>query len=266
MLLRKLNYKFQKSDYRDHLFISHLDVTPQKQLNSKTIVSNTKTLPTSFSIRSLVSPILNQGSVGDCVSNAYALAISTMTKNKVNMSRLFHYAITRIIEDTPLSEDSGLYVRDGASSIRSYGVVSESTWPYITNNFSVFPPLAAFRTSNYFKNFSYTFVNQSLNSLKQCLITNKKPIVFGFNVYSSFMTQNVENTGLVPLPNTNSETLEGGHCIVIVGYDDTKNGGSFICANSWGTGWGDKGFCYIPYTYLTNPAFASDFCYLSFTY
>jgi len=262
----KLSYKFQKSDHRDHLFISHLDVTPELQVNSKSIVNKDAALPASYSFRSSVSPILNQGSIGDCVSNACALTISTMTKNKVNMSRLFHYAVARILENTPLSEDSGLYIRDGASSILNYGALDETIWPYATNKFSVFPPLNAFRGTNKFINFSYTFVNQSLNSLKTCLVVNKKPIIFGFNVYSSFMTQNVANTGIVPLPNTHSETLEGGHCIIIVGYDDAKNGGSFICANSWGTSWGDKGFCYIPYTYLTNPALASDFCYLSFTY
>ena len=34
----------------------------------------------------------------------------------------------------------------------------------------------------------------------------------------------------------------------IVGYDDTKSW--FIVANSWGKGWGDKGYCYIPYEFM----------------
>jgi len=260
----KLCYKFQKTDHRDHLFISQLALTPDKTLNSKAVVNSASTTPTTFSLRSTISPILNQGSIGSCVSNAFSLTISTMTKNKVNASRLFHYAVTRILENTALNEDSGLYIRDSANAILNYGVASESLWPYIESKFSTFPSLAVFKASNFFRKFSYTFVNQDLNSLKQCLAVNKKPIIFGLNVYSSFLTQNVASGGLVPLPKTTSETLEGGHCMTIVGYDDSKK--TFICANSWGTSWGDKGFCYMPYDYLTNATLANDFCYLSFLY
>jgi C1A family cysteine protease len=39
--------------------------------------------------------------------------------------------------------------------------------------------------------------------------------------------------------------LMGGHCISIVGYDD--NQGFWICKNSWGSDWGEKGFFKIAY-------------------
>ena len=40
-------------------------------------------------------------------------------------------------------------------------------------------------------------------------------------------------------------TTRGGHCVALVGYRKD----SFIVRNSWGTGWGDKGFAYasLPY-------------------
>lgn len=44
-----------------------------------------------------------------------------------------------------------------------------------------------------------------------------------------------------------------------VGYDDNLFGGVGIIANSWGDGWGDHGYFYMPYAYLTNPNLASDF-------
>ncbi len=35
------------------------------------------------------------------------------------------------------------------------------------------------------------------------------------------------------------------HCVAIVGWDDSKN--AWLIKNSWGEGWGDKGFAYIDY-------------------
>ena len=41
-----------------------------------------------------------------------------------------------------------------------------------------------------------------------------------------------------------------------VGYSDPK--GQVIVRNSWAASWGDKGYCYMPYQYLTGPAASSD--------
>jgi C1A family cysteine protease len=39
--------------------------------------------------------------------------------------------------------------------------------------------------------------------------------------------------------------LRGGHCVVLVGYDDAQ--GCWIAKNSWGTSWGDDGYVRIGY-------------------
>lgn len=38
--------------------------------------------------------------------------------------------------------------------------------------------------------------------------------------------------------------------MLCVGYSDESE--MFIVRNSWGQGWGDGGYCYIPYDYLTD--------------
>jgi C1A family cysteine protease len=40
-------------------------------------------------------------------------------------------------------------------------------------------------------------------------------------------------------------TTRGGHAVALVGYTPTR----FIVRNSWGTGWGDKGFGYASIAY-----------------
>ncbi len=53
-----------------------------------------------------------------------------------------------------------------------------------------------------------------------------------------------------------------GHCVILVGYDDDPaipGGGSFTFRNSWGEGWGDKGYAKMSYAMLgfcVNDAFS----------
>ena len=64
-------------------------------------------------------------------------------------------------------------------------------------------------------------------------------------------------TGNMPYPNVNREAVLGGHAVLIVGYNDTTQ--RFIVRNSWGTGWGDKGYFYMPYQVIQNVSMSSDF-------
>ena len=60
----------------------------------------------------------------------------------------------------------------------------------------------------------------------------------------------------MPIPNQGEELL-GGHAVALVGFDDNRS--VFIVRNSWGEEWGDKGYFYMPYEFILNPQFASDF-------
>ena len=54
-----------------------------------------------------------------------------------------------------------------------------------------------------------------------------------------------------------SEMLHGRHSMCLVGYDDDKGpNGAVRIVNSWSTGWGDKGYCWIDYKF-----FAERFCF-----
>ena len=125
------------------------------------------------------------------------------------------------------------------------------------------PPLYAFKQSLYFKTYKYVFVNQKKEDLISVLYNNKIPIIFGFNVYDSFMSNSVANTGIVSYPDTTKEEYLGGHCAVIIGYDESTE--LFTCVNSWGSSWGNSGLFTMPYKYVLDASLASDFCYLYFT-
>ena len=54
-----------------------------------------------------------------------------------------------------------------------------------------------------------------------------------------------------------SGSAVGGHAVIAVGYDDSTS--RITVQNSWGTSWGDKGYFYMPYQYITNTNLADDF-------
>lgn len=249
-----LNYKFQEIDQRDYIHPANLKANaPVPKLPKSVYVSNSNNIV-----------VMNQGDLGSCVANVFMQCISIMTNKGVSGSRLFMYFNGRAVANYPIDYDTGLTVRDGCKSISKYGLCGESKWPYTISLFANLPSLDAYKSSLLFKNYSYSFVNQDINSIKNCINTTKKPIIFGINVYSSFLSSSVTKTGIVPLPNTKTEELLGGHCVLMIGYDDSKQW--VVCVNSWGTGWGNKGLFYLPYAYITNPALSSDFCILTFSY
>ena len=267
----KLDYKFQEKDVRDHVFTHDTDNTFLLKYKENTdIIVLKDNLPSKLNLYRVIPKqqinILDQGKLGSCVANAFALNISYITKNNTNLCRLLLYALCRIKDNTPLSNDAGTTIRSAGNSVLKYGTCPEIVYPYNSvnvANYKSLPPLIAFKNSNTFKSFSFTFVSQGpnyLNNIKAVLNNYNVPIIFGFMVYESFMTESVVKTGGVPLPDLKKERMQGGHAMNIIGYDDEKQ--LFICANRWGVGWGDKGFCYMPYMYILNTSLASDLCFL----
>jgi hypothetical protein len=265
--LYKFSYEFQEKDARDYIYKT--DPHPQntklelttviKPATNTTILKVVPASPPTFTIANL-PPILNQGILGTCVANAFSYCVSKQTNKKVNPSRLCLYAICRTIDHTPLNQDDGTTIRTACQAIANYGVCQEFVYPY-TSSYTALPPLTAFTSSKKFNRFTYLFISQDLTSIKNSLRTYNSPIIFGIMIYSSFFT---ETQGIIPLPDKSKDTLLGGHCMTIVGYNDTTQ--MFTCGNSWGTSWGVKGYCYIPYNYLTDPSLASDFCVTTFVF
>ena len=259
----QLSYKFQEKDVRDHTIHHENDKLVFKTSTGISLKAVPKKPPAIFTIP-ILAHIIDQGSLGACVANSAFYLISAQTQRRVSLSRLMLYDLCRIMDDTPLSQDGGTTVRTAARTLKKYGCCSESVYPYNISTYKFLPPLNAFKQMNLFKQFAYVFVNQDLNSLKNTLTSIKTPITFGFLVYDSFMSSQVAITGIVPMPDTNTEQLQGGHCVTMFGYDDRKQ--AFYCLNSWGKNWGKSGYFYLPYEYVTNTTLAGDFCYYRFVY
>jgi C1A family cysteine protease len=128
-------------------------------------------------------------------------------------------------------------------------------WPYTIAKFATKPPSKAYQAALSHQALAYQRVTQSLPQLKGALAPGF-PVVFGFTVYESFESPAVAKTGIVPMPGAAERAL-GGHAVMAVGCDDSKQ--VFRVLNSWGSGWGQKGFFTILYAYLVSSDLASDF-------
>lgn len=244
-----LNYKFDKPDDRDHKYHIVFNTAPQI------------TLPTSFDLRSSFGSILDQLDIGACVSNSMAYCMRHLYRKKsesFNPSRLFIYWNGRFLAGEPLDEDSGLSVRDGCKSVASYLSCGEdNNWPYKKEIFAKKPSPLCYVAAKNHKPIRYINIDSSSSyNMKKCLYDGYL-ISFGASLYESFMSDTVAHTGIVPIPDVDTEQCIGGHCMTIVGYDDAKQ--CFIVANSWSSSWGIGGFCLFPYKYMLNQDLCNDF-------
>ncbi|HET7445558.1 MAG TPA: C1 family peptidase [Solirubrobacterales bacterium] len=215
-------------------------------------------LPPRVDLRSKCPRVYDQGQLGSCTANAIGAALQfdqiKQRRKDFIPSRLFIYYNERAMEGT-IDSDSGAMIRDGIKSVAKQGSCKEENWPYDISEFRTKPPRPCYAEGKQNQAIRYLSVAQSLSQMKGCLAEGY-PFVFGFVVYESFETAAVAKTGHAPMPKANEEPL-GGHAVLAVGYDESKQW--FIVRNSWGTGWGMRGYFTLPYPYLTQPSLARDF-------
>jgi C1A family cysteine protease len=231
-------------DFRDHVYTAPYE--------------HVLALPSSVDLRPQCPPVYDQGQLGSCTSQAIAAAIEFDRKKQalsdIMPSRLFIYYNERAMEGT-VNSDAGAAIRDGVKSVNRFGVCPESEWPYDISQFMVRPPAQCYTDALKDRALSYQRVQQSLSQMKGCLASGL-PFVCGISVYESFESNEVAQTGMVPMPQP-GEQLLGGHAVLCVGFNDAKQ--KFTCRNSWSSSWGDQGYFYLDYQYLLNAGLASDF-------
>jgi C1A family cysteine protease len=88
------------------------------------------------------------------------------------------------------------------------------------------------------------------------LVANN-PVLFGIKVFSSFNSNHAKQTGIIKMPDLDTDELLAGHSAILVAFDDTTKLYTFI--NTWGNSWGDGGLGYISYEYINNPELADEF-------
>ena len=224
-------------------------------------------LPTSVDLREHFSPVENQLNIGSCTAHAAIGVVEYVQKraygNHIEGSRLFVYKVTRNLMG--VTGDTGGWLRNTMGALALCGVAPEKYWPYETEKFDNEPTSFVYAVADNYEAVNY-FCHDPLgqNIPRDMVLKRVKtflaagvPSMFGFFGFDSFERSDCK--GCIPFP-CPGERAKWGHAIVAVGYDDKKEiknkacnkktKGALLIRNSWGTGWGDDGYGFIPYDYI----------------
>jgi C1A family cysteine protease len=198
--------------------------------------------------------VVDQLRIGSCTGNAFRTALRRALMlagldTGVDVSRLHIYGGERSLEGS-FPRDAGAIGHDAFKFARKFGIAHEPVWPY--GDGSTFASVADYRTAQdapeKVRIKQYSHPHPDAETFK-AVLSGGKYICFGFYVYEGFESAEVAQSGMVPLP-VRGERLLGGHEVVAVGYLIHEGRLYFIVQNSWGTGWGQDGFCLFPAEYL----------------
>ncbi|MEQ1531509.1 MAG: C1 family peptidase, partial [Methylococcales bacterium] len=198
----------------------------------------------------------NQGSQGSCVAWAAGYALKSYQEGieeswSLNTtSHLFSPAY--IYNQTNNGQDGGSQIYAALDLIIEQGAATLASAPYSDNDFLTQPSAAARAEAAKFKGLKRTTLS-NLSDVKGALAQHK-PVVLGIEVFNQFY--NLSGPNSVYNSNAGSNTGQHGrHAVTAVGYDNNKFGGAVKVINSWGTGWGDKGYFWLPYDFFPTVTF-----------
>jgi C1A family cysteine protease len=215
---------------------------------NKVHLAHRGTLPTAVDNRKFCAPVADQGQLGSCTAFSMGKGLREYLQRKngeqqAPMSALWLYYNERVhMGSQYVNQDSGANMADGMYVLGNQGCATQESWPYEIGKFTVKPPASADATAAAWKVKNVQEL-ASFDDVKAALAEGK-PVAFGFTVYFRF--QFIGSSGIMSMPWA-FEPKMGGHAVLAVGYDDNKQ--LLTVRNSWGSGWGDHGYFYMPYKF-----------------
>lgn len=237
-------------------------------------------LPARIDLRRWCPPVHFQGGYNDCAANVVAELIEFFEKKSarrsVHISRLFLYKVARNL--VGVTGNAPVYIRQVMGALTLVGAPPTKYWPYLKGGTLAAPTTSDPRLDAEPTAFCYALAGDyrsvsyyrfdgarkqsgaQLLDLSRAHLAAGIPFAFGFPLFES-IHQSMK-TGKIPCPARGGEKHLGNHAVLAVGYDDRvrirnrKRGsrasvGAIRIQNSWSKDWGERGFGWIPYDYVT---------------
>ncbi len=217
-------------------------------------------IPDSKDLREKWWMVGDQGTTGSCVGWATADSVLRWTFVKAQLiaeddclSPRFIWMASKETDEfrtppTTFIEEEGTSLKSALDIARKYGAVPDSCMPFATNQLFQGDAKTFYAMAARLKIASYFNLRPLLSTWASTLfrwrtwLATQGPILTRLGVDETWDRATDTNGDLdIYKP----ETVRGGHAIALVGYTPTR----FIVRNSWGLGWGDKGYAYASLDY-----------------
>jgi len=217
-----------------------------------------KKIPAARDLREAWWNIGDQRTTGSCVGWAFADSVLRYHFVKAGKLRKHEHISVRFIwmaakemdekcpYPTTFLDDAGTSAKSALRVVKKIGALKTSVLPFdgrlVKLKESNFLKVAGRLKMKAYFNLCSTQAGK-LDRFKEWLAYHG-PILTRLKVDPSW--NNIKSDG--QLRTYDKRRAHGGHAVSIVGYTPTH----FIIRNSWGTGWGHKGFAYASYEYVTD--------------
>ena len=194
------------------------------------------------------APIRNQGKQGSCAAFAVASVIEALRNDSNRYSPAYLYWSAREAKGAT-GIDSGATLNNVINGAARKGICTEELMPYNPDIYALSPTEEATKEAQNCLILEAKTVAPKLRDIKSALCDGY-PVIIAAKIFDSFSDT---RSGFIRHP-SNEEIAEGtrtdghgNHAMVVCGFSDKER--ILIVRNSWGTNFGDNGYCYIPYSY-----------------
>ena len=173
------------------------------------VFSSNISVPSRFSLTSIMPPILDQGDSSKCVAYSLTACMDFIKNIKENDNNGKQFSIDELYNMRKNKNEDGMDIKDGLSILLHKGLKS------------------ADKTIR--KIHGYAKVNSHIHLQCALMLNGPCPAAFPVRSYDKCFWR--------------GSNILGYHCVVITGYDEH----GFEIRNSWGKNWSKNGYTHISY-------------------
>jgi len=212
-------------DARDHIFLAPPRVLPRHVDN-----------------REECTTVRNQGQEGSCTGHALVAIAELLYWRKLgqppDMSERWAYEKAKVHDEIAGTGHEGSTIRGAVKAWEKEGLCLEASWPYTPGK----PGEPAAGAAEEAKEYPLATYERCLGmeNIKHA-VHHRGCVIAGFNTHLGWALAGGKDV----VPYKPEYFPQGGHAVAVTGYDDDRQ--VFWIKNSWGPGWGRKGYAGVTY-------------------
>lgn len=228
------------------------------ELFEETYEPNKAIIKKDVDMRKMFGPIKDQKTLGACsafaITSIFEYFLYKKNNNHTSLSERFLY-YNSLYNDGEI-KDNGISLFNAIKSASEKGISKDEFCLYNVNLFNEKPSEEAYTDAQ------QRIVTKAMNVKLEhqhivSALSEGYPVAVSLKIYNSF-ADGFGGFVYKPTEEDYSDGKCGNHAMVICGYSEEDK--VYIVRNSWGKNFGDKGYCYIPFSYIEDSNLCNHAC------